>query len=135
MGLEDPVRSGSVAEVARLPGAVPEVWRLPLHPDRRGSSKPIRERPPWRSRQAQAFGGRLRKGGPMRRYLPVLALLLIATGAVQARGLLIPEDKDLPPLAMLNHKVHITIDDQVAVTKVQQTFRNHTDRPLEATYL
>jgi Ca-activated chloride channel family protein len=29
----------------------------------------------------------------------------------------------------------ISIDDQVAVTRVEQTFRNHTDRPLEATYI
>src|SRR6516162_1055030 len=36
---------------------------------------------------------------------------------------------------MLNHKVKISIDDQVAVTRVEQTFRNHTDRQLEATYL
>src|SRR5262249_26042985 len=28
-----------------------------------------------------------------------------------------------------------TIEDQVAVTKVEQTFRNHTDRQLEATYV
>ena len=36
---------------------------------------------------------------------------------------------------MLNHKVTIAIDDQVAVTHVEQTFRNHTDRQLEATYI
>ena len=36
---------------------------------------------------------------------------------------------------MLNHKVSITIEDQVAITKVEQTFRNHTDRRLEATYV
>src|SRR6202790_914138 len=71
----------------------------------------------------------------MRRYLPVAALLLAWAGAVPARGLLIPEDKTVPPLAMLNHKVTIAIEDQVAVTHVEQTFRNHTDRPLEATYV
>src|SRR6266542_757543 len=70
----------------------------------------------------------------MRRFLPVLALLLVAAPA-QARGLLIPKEKAVPPLAMLNHQVSITIDDQVAVTKVEQTFRNHTDRQLEATYI
>jgi Ca-activated chloride channel family protein len=36
---------------------------------------------------------------------------------------------------MLEHKVTIAIDEQVAVTKVEQTFRNHTDRRLEATYV
>jgi Ca-activated chloride channel family protein len=36
---------------------------------------------------------------------------------------------------MRNHKVSITIDDQAAVTRVEQTFRNHTNRVLEATYV
>src|SRR3954447_630012 len=71
----------------------------------------------------------------MRRYLPVLAVLLAWAGLARAHGLLIPEEKTLPPLAMLNHKVTINIEDQVAVTRVEQTFRNHTDRPLEATYV
>src|SRR5262249_23067982 len=52
-----------------------------------------------------------------------------------ARGLLIPVEKTLPPLAMLDHKVSINIEDQLAVTRVEQTFRNHTDRALEATYV
>jgi Ca-activated chloride channel family protein len=71
----------------------------------------------------------------MRRYLPALALLLAWAATAQAHGLLIPDEKTLPPLAMLNHKVTISIEDQVAVTKVEQTFRNHTDRNLEATYI
>jgi Ca-activated chloride channel family protein len=71
----------------------------------------------------------------MRRFLPVAALLLLWTGAVQAHGLLIPEEKTVPPLAMLNHKVTITLEDQVAITHVEQTFRNHTPRDLEATYI
>src|SRR6202171_6439563 len=71
----------------------------------------------------------------MRRYLPVAALLLAWAGTASARCLLLPEDKTVPPLAMLNHKVTITLEDQVAVTHVEQTFRNHTDRNLEATYV
>src|SRR5439155_12866922 len=71
----------------------------------------------------------------MRRCLPVLTVLLISTGAASANGLLIPEDKQLPPLAMLQHKVTIKLDDQVALTHVEQVFRNHTDRQLEATYI
>src|SRR5712692_4580106 len=71
----------------------------------------------------------------MRRYLPVLTVLLVAAGAASANGLLIPEDKQLPPLAMLQHKVTIKLDDQVALTHVEQVFRNHTDRQLEATYV
>src|ERR1700722_7498277 len=77
----------------------------------------------------------LQKGRSMRRYLPVLAVLLAWAVTVQAHGLLIPTEKTVPPLALLNHKVTITIEDQVTVTHVEQTFRNHTDRPLEATYV
>ncbi len=71
----------------------------------------------------------------MRRFLAVMIVGLVGGGSVEARGLLIPTEKTLPPLAMLNHKVDIAIEDQVAITKVEQTFRNHTDRQLEATYV
>jgi Ca-activated chloride channel family protein len=71
----------------------------------------------------------------MRRCLPVLAVLLCWAGTTHAHGLIIPDEKSVPPLAMLEHKVTIAIDEQVAVTKVEQTFRNHTDRRLEATYV
>lgn len=71
----------------------------------------------------------------MRRTIPVLILALAAAGPASAAGLLVPEDTKLPPLAMVHHRVSITIDDQVAVTTVEQSFRNHTDRHLEATYL
>jgi Ca-activated chloride channel family protein len=70
----------------------------------------------------------------LRYALPVLAVALAGSSASGA-GLLIPEDKKLPPLAMVNHKVTVAIDEQVATTTVEQTFRNHTDRNLEATYL
>ena len=60
----------------------------------------------------------------------LLGVLLVAAGQpAHAAGLLIPDDKKLPPLAMVNHKVTVAIEDQVAVTTVEQTFRNHTDRP------
>ncbi len=71
----------------------------------------------------------------MRRYLIILGVVLAAADTVRAHGLLIPAEKTLPPLAMLNHKVAIAIDDQVAITTVEQTFRNHTPRQLEATYV
>ncbi len=71
----------------------------------------------------------------MKRFLVVAAVLVGVSGLAQGRGLLIPVEKSLPPLAMVDHKVAITIDDQVAQTRVEQTFRNHTDRPLEATYV
>ncbi len=67
--------------------------------------------------------------------LMLLVLLLALTHAANGNGLLIPSEPDLPALAMLNHHVHVTLEDQVAITNVQQTFRNHTDRKLEATYV
>src|SRR5262245_1207337 len=71
----------------------------------------------------------------MRRCLPALLLVLAAAAPGRAAGLLIPTEKKLPPLAMLSHQVTIALDDQVAVTRVEQVFRNHTDRQLEATYV
>src|SRR6516165_6079869 len=43
-----------------------------------------------------------------------LALTMSVNQSAQGRGLLIPDDKQVPPLAMVNHQVTITIDDQVA---------------------
>src|SRR5262249_5217516 len=83
----------------------------------------------------EASTSRKGKGLSMRRYVPVLALWLVWAGLARAHGLLIPEEKNIPPLAMLNHHVTITMEDQVAITRVEQTFRNHTDRQLEATYV
>src|ERR1700682_285415 len=71
----------------------------------------------------------------MRRSLFVLTVLLAWTAPARPAGILIPTEKTVPPLAMLNHKVEIAIEDQVAITKIEQTFRNHTDRQLEATYI
>ena len=71
----------------------------------------------------------------MRRTITALFLALVAAGSVNGAGLLIPKDEKLPPLAMVHHRVNIAIDDQVAVTTIEQAFRNHTDRQLEATYL
>src|SRR5438270_131043 len=71
----------------------------------------------------------------MRYWAAALACVALMTGAASAHGLLVPADKSVPPLAMLDHQVRINIEDQAAVTQVEQSFRNHTDRPLEATYL
>jgi Ca-activated chloride channel family protein len=67
--------------------------------------------------------------------LAVLVVVGVAASQAQAAGLLIPEDVKLPPLAMVNHRVTVDIVDQVAITTLEQTFRNHTDRALEATYM
>jgi Ca-activated chloride channel family protein len=71
----------------------------------------------------------------MRSWFPVLCAALLWAGPVGANGLLVPADKSVPPLAMVEHHVGIAVEDQVAVTRVEQTFHNHTDKQLEATYL
>lgn len=60
-----------------------------------------------------------------------LALAPLAQGA----GLLAPSDLTLPPLRVTSHSVDATVRDQIALTTVQQTFRNDTNRRLEATYV
>jgi Ca-activated chloride channel family protein len=70
----------------------------------------------------------------MRLSLPVLAVLSL-TSSLQARGLVIPKDKSIPPLAMLRHEVTVAIEEHAATTRVEQTFQNHTDRQLEASYV
>src|SRR4051812_44319044 len=87
----------------------------------------------------------------MRRMFTCLAVLLVVVGAADARGVLLPRPipplkppvdppinftvKPLPPLPMISHDVKITIEDQVAVTQVEQVFRNGADFAVEATYL
>ncbi|MCS6977325.1 MAG: VIT and VWA domain-containing protein [Gemmatales bacterium] len=71
----------------------------------------------------------------MTRLISALAVLLVGFSVVEARGVLIPTDRTMPPLTLLKHRVEVAIEDQVAVTKVEQTFRNPAPRPLEATYV
>src|SRR4029077_21263506 len=71
----------------------------------------------------------------MRRVLVALAVLLVVGSTARATGMLIPTEGNLPPLALVDQKVVVNIEDQVAVTKIEQAFRNHTGRELEATYL
>lgn len=71
----------------------------------------------------------------MRHLLLAALAAVLGASSLPAAGLLIPDEKALPPLAMLRHHVTIAIDDQVASTRVEQVFRNHTDRQLEATYI
>src|SRR5437660_1455657 len=74
------------------------------------------------------------KGFPMR-LISALLVGLAVTGSAQAQGLLVPNDKDVPPLALVSQEVRVAIEDQVAQSHVVQTFRNHTSRALEATYV
>ncbi len=72
----------------------------------------------------------------MRRCLPVVIILLASAAPMRAHGLLIPDAKhNAQPLAMISHDVAISIQDQAAQTTVEQTFRNHTGREIQANYV
>jgi len=68
------------------------------------------------------------------------ALLCVATACLisqtaGATGLLLPSDRNLPPLAIKYHRVSATITGGVAKTKLTEVFVNSTGRRLEATYI
>ncbi len=46
-----------------------------------------------------------------------------------------PEPFPVAQLAIVYHRVHVTIEDQVAITHVDQVFRNDQDWPIEGTYV
>jgi hypothetical protein len=74
----------------------------------------------------------------MRRHPATLFMALIGLfmGArAGAAGLLAPTDVTLPPLRVTDHLVDVEIDDQIALTTLNQTFHNDTTRRLEATYV
>lgn len=83
--------------------------------------------------------------GLMNRFRPlaikavfaVVACCLVFGGAGEARaaGLLTTTDPALPPLRITEHSVQATIHDQIALTTIQQTFHNDTNRQLEGTYV
>lgn len=76
----------------------------------------------------------MRNARSIRPFFPFFILLACSPG-VMGQGILLPSERSLPPLHMVKHHVRANVTDQVAVTTVEQTFRNHTNRPLEATYL
>lgn len=67
--------------------------------------------------------------------LSLAGLSLFGAGDAQALGLLIPKDTAVRPFDVESHRVDVTITNNAAVTKIEQVFRNHTDRPLEATFV
>ncbi len=65
----------------------------------------------------------------------ILLITLFLTAPARAAGLLAPSDQTLPPLRVTDHLVDVEVHDRVALTTVTQTFRNDTNRRLEATYV
>ena len=66
--------------------------------------------------------------------LAVVAAVLISFRS-HAAGLLAPTDRSVPPLRVTQHAVSVEINDQIALTTLNQTFRNDTKQRLEATYV
>lgn len=62
----------------------------------------------------------------------VTTFLMISSSFGQ--GFMMPRDRSLPPMQLVNHRVKVMLEDQVAITTVRQTFRNNAPRPLEAVY-
>ncbi len=78
---------------------------------------------------------------PLLGILAILALLLIPAAPAAADGVIIPEPPpgvpivDVPYLTVKVHRVTVTIDDQVATTRVDQVFVNEADFEVEGTYV
>jgi Ca-activated chloride channel family protein len=70
----------------------------------------------------------------MRLVPSALALLLAAATAARA-GDLVPTDGRFGPLRVASHRVEVTVDNQIAMTRVEQVFANDHAAQLEAHYV
>jgi Ca-activated chloride channel family protein len=75
-------------------------------------------------------------------FLFILMMLVFAAHPVSADGFIIPQppvDRPIPwrdvPLTVKYHRVSVTIEDQVATTRVDQVFVNEGDFAVEGTYI
>ncbi|MHC4591474.1 MAG: VIT and vWA domain-containing protein [Planctomycetota bacterium] len=63
-----------------------------------------------------------------------LAAMFICN-ATGATGIMVPKERELPPLAIKSHRVNVRIEGSVATTRLSEEFLNSTNRRLEATYI
>ncbi len=75
-------------------------------------------------------------------FILLLFMLVFAAYPVSADGFIIPQppiDRPIPwrdvPLTIKYHRVNVSIEDQVATTKVDQVFVNDADFAVEGTYI
>ena len=59
------------------------------------------------------------------------ALFLLSAAALARGGDLIPTDPRFGPLRVASHKVEVTVDNQIAMTRVEQVFANEHPATLE----
>jgi Ca-activated chloride channel homolog len=62
-------------------------------------------------------------------------VMVLTTATTHGSGMLIPKDGSIPPLAIEHQRVDIRIKDGVATAKIEQVFKNSTNRDLEAVYI
>ena len=73
--------------------------------------------------------------------LVVLCVCFVQVGDVLADGVIIPEPppdvpiERIPMLSIKYHRVSVSIEDQVAITSIDQVFINESDYELEGTYI
>jgi Ca-activated chloride channel family protein len=65
----------------------------------------------------------------------ILIILLFCAQSALADGVLIPGPPTAPAFTVKYHRVNVTIDNQVAETKIDQVFRNEANQEIEGTYL
>jgi Ca-activated chloride channel homolog len=68
------------------------------------------------------------------RWILLLAASMVA-GPAWSMGLLLPNGPGSSPLAIESHRVNVTVRDNVAITHVDQVFRNSSGVELEATFV
>ena len=76
----------------------------------------------------------------MKPFLVVIGTLLVCSSAVFGDGFIIPmpirPGDPFPPLLTVKyHHVEVEIEDQIAATKIDQSFYNETDRDVEGEYI
>lgn len=77
----------------------------------------------------------------MNRSLALATLFALGVGVqlmptdAHALGLLIPKNTKVRPFDVESHRVNVTITNTAALTKITQVFRNHTNGPMEATFV
>ena len=65
----------------------------------------------------------------------ILIILLFCAQSALADGVLIPRPASAPAFTVKYHRVNVTIDNQVAETKIDQIFINEANQEIEGTYL
>ena len=96
---------------------------------------------PRRGFSTATLAGRVRLAVVL--LLALLAALIVAPGNAHADGIIIPEPPPWPEppplrdtwLTIEYHRVRVTIEDQIAVTRVDQSFLNEHDWEAEGTYV